>query len=79
MKRLIKIISICSVSILVLSFKVNAQENNVTTSSTTVDSALINYSLFAEYYKNKDFKEIKQIAEECYMEHLAEKTLGCNL
>ena len=55
MKKLIKIICICSISILALSFKMNAQENNVTTSSTTVDSALINYSLFAEYYKNKDF------------------------
>ena len=27
----------------------------------------------------EDFKEIKQIAEAFYMEHLAEKTLGCNL
>ncbi|MGA8263626.1 MAG: hypothetical protein WB779_04210 [Ignavibacteriaceae bacterium] len=54
MKKLIKIICICSVSILALSFNIKAQGNNVTTSS-SVDSSLINYSLFSEYYKNKDF------------------------
>jgi hypothetical protein len=39
---------------LALSFNIKAQGNNVTTSS-SVDSSLINYSLFSEYYKNKDF------------------------
>ena len=55
MKKLIKIICICSVSILTISFKINAQQTNVTT-STKVDSSLIYYSLFSEYYKNKDYE-----------------------
>ena len=54
MKKLIKIFCICSVSLLAFSFKANAQENNIT-NTTTVDSSLIYYSLFSEYYKNKDF------------------------
>ena len=54
MKKLIKIICICSVSILTISFKINAQQTNVTT-STKVDSSLIYYSLFSEYYKNNDY------------------------
>lgn len=54
MKKLINIICICSLSVLSLSFKINAQENVGTTTS-NVDSSLITYSLFAEYYKNKDF------------------------
>ena len=54
MKKLIKIFCICSVSFLAFSFKASAQENNVTTTS-SIDSSLITYSLFSEYYKNKDF------------------------
>ena len=55
MKKLIKIICICSVTFLACNFNINAQENNVS-STTKVDSSLITYSLFSEYYKNKDYE-----------------------
>lgn len=55
MNKLIKIICICSVSLLAFSFNIRAQESNVTTTS-AVDSSLITYSLFSEYYKNKEYE-----------------------
>jgi tetratricopeptide (TPR) repeat protein len=54
LEKLIKITCICSLSLLFLNVKISAQEN-VAPTTTQVDSSLIIYSLFAEYYKNKDY------------------------